>query len=660
MVAHIDRIPLRTKLILLIALPLAGLIVATSTAALSAWNQRGAASTASNSADVAVAIGNLLHETQRERGGSSVYLSSEGANFAVELPAQHLATSEAAAAFRAVVIEHRNGVPDGVVDALDEVLALLDEMPEVRTEVLALERELGATLGWYTNLNATMLRAIRTVETESEFASLGRATTAYRSILSGKEAAGITRAQLANVFTNDEFAPGQLPTIVSLLTRQREYLAQFAGLATPELEASYAAWSALDATATVAALEQEAIANGQNTFGVDPVEWFGAKTEYIDGLKAIENAQAEALGAEAHALSRSALTRFLVVVAAGLAALVGTCLLALRIVASITRPLQRITDQVDVIAAGDLDVELLNADGADEVARLARGFDDMTVHLRSSRDETASAIETMNGLARELLTNADTLTAVSVDLAGGANETAERASSVSAASTQATAISQSVAAAVEQLQSTVDLVSASAADATQTAQEAAEVATRSKETIARLGASSDEIGRVVDLIASIAGDTNMLALNATIEAARAGEAGRGFAVVATEVKALASQTNEATDSIRQHVERIQGDVETVVGSIDEVAEVVAAISSGQHEVASSVNDQRQSTLEIASAVAGVADTSSEISVDISAVAAASDQTSAGAAQSREAAAEVMRLASTLASMGDERAELIDV
>ena len=71
----------------------------------------------------------------------------------------------------------------------------------------------------------------------------------------------------------------------------------------------------------------------------------------------------------------------------------------------------------------------------------------------------------------------------------------------------------------------------------------------------RLKESSAAIGNVVNLIAQIARQTTLLALNSTIEAARAGAAGRGFAVVASEVKALAVQTQDATEEIKKKIDR---------------------------------------------------------------------------------------------------------
>ena len=135
-------------------------------------------------------------------------------------------------------------------------------------------------------------------------------------------------------------------------------------------------------------------------------------------------------------------------------------------------------------------------------------------------------------------------------------------------------------------------------DAGKLADQASAAAREASANVARLRESSAAIGNVVNLIAQIARQTTLLALNSTIEAARAGAAGKGFAVVATEVKALAVQTQGATEEISRKIEALQRDATGSADAVQRISLAIEAIRPVFDTVNSAVAEQSQTTGEM--------------------------------------------------------------
>lgn len=113
---------------------------------------------------------------------------------------------------------------------------------------------------------------------------------------------------------------------------------------------------------------------------------------------------------------------------------------------------------------------------------------------------------------------------------------------------------------------------------------------QSAEVIQSLGASSQQILNIVNVIQDIANKTNLLALNAAIEAARAGEQGRGFAVVADEVRKLAEQTSQSTKEISTTVGNIVEQTEMAVEKMDHVRKGVSEGVDRAHQAGSALDE----------------------------------------------------------------------
>lgn len=178
----------------------------------------------------------------------------------------------------------------------------------------------------------------------------------------------------------------------------------------------------------------------------------------------------------------------------------------------------------------------------------------------------------------------------------------------------------SVADAVTRLSAAVEEVGGLVATARQVTDRAVTETRASQKTIQGLETAAGAIGEIVGLIRAIAEQTNLLALNATIEAARAGEAGKGFAVVAAEVKALATQSAQATDRIGEQIAVIRTETDRAVHVIGEVSSIVGEIVGIAESISEAVRDQTLTTRGIADSMAVARAGTDTVSAEITDVA----------------------------------------
>ena len=594
----LHRLPMRFKFALVLVLPLIALGWFAASGAIARQAVVNELSRMQALTALAQQAGGWVHQVQRERGMTAGFLGSQGKVFGDRLRQQRSDMDAAAEAF----FQQRDQLDATLLTStISSQLAAVEQQwqqnQSLRDQVDLLSVATPEALGHYTGLNSLLMVLVGELAHLTGEGAITRQLAAYYNLLEAKDLAGIERALLSNVFAADAMPEATLQRLLSLIGEERAFLETFrvlSGAANRE-----ALETALSGPEVERVLERRALAIQQTAgYGVNPEEWFDWQTVKIGRLKALEDSVSATIVSATDELKRQAQRDLWWYLAIAVVTAVIAIGMAILIVRTMTRPLQRAL--VSIAERGDDLTQRLPVPGSDELSRLYQAVNDASAQTEQ--------------LIAEMKRNAQSVALASNEIAQGNQDLAQRTEEQSASLVQTASSMEQMTATVRQNADNAHQAQRMTGDVANQAQEATEVAMQARQAMQHIHQANEQVTTIVTAIDNIAFQTNLLALNASVEAARAGEHGRGFAVVADEVRKLASRSAEEASQIRHlvnnNVARInEGEalVATTSDTLEKIAARVQQVAALVDEIATASHEQSAGVEQISHAMAQLED-----------------------------------------------------
>jgi methyl-accepting chemotaxis protein len=590
----------------------------------------------------------LTSNIQVERGLSASFVSSTNQNVPANLKAQRAKVDEAIS--NALSEAKASVIPNLQATFIDPLTALLEELTKVRKSVASKAMTSKQVIEKYSHKTHFLINYSGSLIERTHSSDSKQKMMLLFEMALLQENAGLERAMLATVF-NTRSLPEQLNIdIQKRVFIQDQLIEDLEVLSQGEFLTSMEAFEKAPASQLVARYREIAFSRSFEQHDVSGADWFKAATDRINGLSQIKSDLFALLKKYADEASTRAMT--IVVLDVVLILILILISVAIALVLNMRRKQsQELQDKLSSITTHrdlTITIEKLSMDDLGKVVELINQliaeFRNDFQEFQNSANEIAAAseqgAESAERTNRTLIEQEQSLSLSLTSAQGISLAIDEDMKSVSSLTQNARKSNEMVVDGTTKVVSAVNSIRVTSEKVKGVGQ-----------VVEQLNERVGDILKMVDVIRSVADQTNLLALNAAIEAARAGEQGRGFAVVADEVRALAKRTQDTTEEIAQVVDKLNESSSIAFNSIaesatgasesvtlaEEISEVLKLVGGNMNDlealvanVAQSAEQQSSSLIQVTNEIKLIGDASADnresaeqvasVSVELSAVA----------------------------------------